>query len=122
MAQGKDFKRDIDPTSEKDADGDERSSYQIKHETTVVTPRNPTYQFLSNILKLLILQTQTLLTTNTVGDTEEETRRNFQAALAEHFEVMRTVGEPTPEPHTSVDYVEVVSLAFNAGHTGRAYN
>jgi predicted RNase H-like HicB family nuclease len=44
-----------------------------------------------------------------VGDTEEETRRNFQEALVEHFQVMREVGEPIPEPHTSVDYVEVAA-------------
>lgn len=44
-----------------------------------------------------------------VGDTEEETRRNFQDALAAHFEAMREVGEPIPESHTSVDYVEVAA-------------
>ena len=43
------------------------------------------------------------------GDSEEETRRNFQDALAEHFEAMREVGEPVPEPRTSVDYVEVAA-------------
>ena len=44
-----------------------------------------------------------------VGDTEEETRRNFQDALAAHFDAMREVGELIPEPHTSVDYVEVAA-------------
>ncbi len=44
-----------------------------------------------------------------VGDTEEETRRNFQDALAAHFETMREVGEPIPEPRSSVDYVEVAA-------------
>ena len=44
-----------------------------------------------------------------VGETEEETRRNFQDALIAHFEAMREVGEPIPEPHTSVDYVEVAA-------------
>ena len=44
-----------------------------------------------------------------VGDTEEETRRSFQEALVEHFLVMREVGEPIPEPSTSVDYVEVAA-------------
>jgi predicted RNase H-like HicB family nuclease len=44
-----------------------------------------------------------------VGDTEEETRRNFQDALIEHFQAMRLVGEPIPEPHTSVDYVEIAA-------------
>ena len=44
-----------------------------------------------------------------VGDTEEETRQNFQAALVAHFEAMREIGEPIPEPHSSVDYVEVAA-------------
>ena len=43
------------------------------------------------------------------GETEDETRRNFQDALAAHFEAMREVGEPIPEPHTLVDYVEVAA-------------
>jgi predicted RNase H-like HicB family nuclease len=38
-----------------------------------------------------------------VGDTEEETRRNFQDAMIAHFDAMREVGEPIPEPRTSVD-------------------
>jgi predicted RNase H-like HicB family nuclease len=44
-----------------------------------------------------------------VGDTEEETRRNFQSALTAHFEAMREVGEGIPEPSSSVDYVEVAA-------------
>lgn len=44
-----------------------------------------------------------------VGDSEEQTRQNFQDALIAHFEAMREVGEPIPEPHTSVDYVEVAA-------------
>jgi predicted RNase H-like HicB family nuclease len=43
------------------------------------------------------------------GDTEEETRRNFQELLSAHFDVMREIGEPIPEPHSSVDYVEVAA-------------
>jgi predicted RNase H-like HicB family nuclease len=43
------------------------------------------------------------------GDTEEETRHNFKEALAAHFEVMREIGEPIPEPRASVDYVEVAA-------------
>lgn len=43
------------------------------------------------------------------GDTEEETRRNFRDALIVHIQAMREVGEPIPEPHTSVDYVEVAA-------------
>lgn len=38
-----------------------------------------------------------------VGDTEEETRRNLREALAAHFEVMREIGEPIPEPRASVE-------------------
>ncbi len=38
-----------------------------------------------------------------VGDTEEETRRNLREALAAHFEAMREIGEPIPEPHASVE-------------------
>ena len=45
-----------------------------------------------------------------VGDSEEETRQNFQDALIAHFQAMREVGEPIPEPHTSVDYVEVAAI------------
>ncbi|MGO4885874.1 MAG: type II toxin-antitoxin system HicB family antitoxin [Bryobacteraceae bacterium] len=43
------------------------------------------------------------------GDTEEETRRNYQKALAAHVEVMREIGEPIPEPRVLVDYVEVAA-------------
>ena len=44
-----------------------------------------------------------------VGDTEQETRHNLQEALTAHFESMRDVGEPIPEPTSSVDYVEVAA-------------
>jgi predicted RNase H-like HicB family nuclease len=44
-----------------------------------------------------------------VGDTKEETRRNFQDALSAHFEAMWEVGEPIPESNASVDYVEVAA-------------
>ncbi len=43
------------------------------------------------------------------GDTEEDTRRIFQDALTAHFEAMREVGEPIPEPRSSVEYVEVAA-------------
>ena len=43
------------------------------------------------------------------GDTEEKTRCNFRDALAEHFEAMREIGDPIPEPSSSVDYVEVAA-------------
>jgi predicted RNase H-like HicB family nuclease len=42
-----------------------------------------------------------------VGDTEEETRQSFRDALAAHFELMREIGDPVPEPSSSVDCVEV---------------
>ncbi len=35
-----------------------------------------------------------------VGDSEKETRQNFQDALTAHFDAMREVGEPIPEPRT----------------------
>jgi predicted RNase H-like HicB family nuclease len=41
------------------------------------------------------------------GDTLEETRCNFQEALELHFDAMRLVGEPIPEPASDVEYVEV---------------
>jgi len=44
-----------------------------------------------------------------VGDTEDETRLNFQEALGEHFQAMRQIGAPIPEPQTSVDYVDVAA-------------
>jgi len=43
------------------------------------------------------------------GDTAAETRANFQDALAAHFDAMREIGEPIPEPSSSVDYVEVAA-------------
>src|ERR1039457_3610112 len=56
-----------------------------------------------------------------VGETEEETRRNFQDALVAHFEAMREVGEQVPEPRTSVYYVEVTAspAGFLPNHLGR---
>ena len=38
-----------------------------------------------------------------------ETSQNFQDALRAHFDIMREVVEEIPEPHTSVDYVEVAA-------------
>ncbi|HUE01726.1 MAG TPA: type II toxin-antitoxin system HicB family antitoxin [Bryobacteraceae bacterium] len=43
------------------------------------------------------------------GDTEEETRQKFREALTAHFEIMREIGEPIPEPRASVDYVEIAA-------------
>jgi predicted RNase H-like HicB family nuclease len=33
-----------------------------------------------------------------VGDTKNETRRNIQKAPSAHFQAMREIGEPIPEP------------------------
>ena len=41
------------------------------------------------------------------GDTVEETRLNYQDALASHFDAMREVGEPIPGPLCTVAYVEI---------------
>ena len=38
-----------------------------------------------------------------VGDTQEETLRNFEDALMEHLRAMRGVGETIPELHSTVD-------------------
>jgi predicted RNase H-like HicB family nuclease len=43
------------------------------------------------------------------GDTEEDTRRNFQDALLSHFDALREVGGEVPEPSSSVAYVEVAA-------------
>lgn len=44
-----------------------------------------------------------------VGDTRDETLRNFQDALAAHLEFMREIGEPIPEPTVSVGYVDIAA-------------
>lgn len=44
-----------------------------------------------------------------VGDTEADTRAALQEALSGHFEAMREIGEPIPEPRASVDYVNVAA-------------
>ncbi|MBI3974065.1 MAG: type II toxin-antitoxin system HicB family antitoxin [Chloroflexi bacterium] len=41
------------------------------------------------------------------GDTLDEVRQMMKEALEFHFEGMREDGEATPEPTTTVDYVEV---------------
>ena len=43
------------------------------------------------------------------GDSEDEPRLNFREALEAHFEAMREVGEPIPEPTSRVDYLEVAA-------------
>lgn len=44
-----------------------------------------------------------------VGDTEEETRHNFQEALEFHFEGLREAGAEIPEPNSTVAYVDVAA-------------
>ena len=44
-----------------------------------------------------------------VGDTEAAARSNLRDALTAHFEAMREIGEPVPDPSSSVDYVEVAA-------------
>jgi predicted RNase H-like HicB family nuclease len=44
-----------------------------------------------------------------VGDTVQETSHRSQDALAAHFDAMREVGEPIPQPVTSIEYVEVAA-------------
>jgi len=44
-----------------------------------------------------------------VRASEAETHRNFPGALAAHFELMREIGEPIPDPRSAVDYVEVAA-------------
>jgi predicted RNase H-like HicB family nuclease len=43
------------------------------------------------------------------GDTEEETRHNFQEALLSHFDALREIGGQIPEPSSSVSYVEIAA-------------
>jgi predicted RNase H-like HicB family nuclease len=43
------------------------------------------------------------------ADTEDATRRNFEESLAAHFEAMREISEPVPEPRSSADCVEVAA-------------
>jgi predicted RNase H-like HicB family nuclease len=43
----------------------------------------------------------------TTGRTIEEIERNIREAMELHLEGLREDGEPIPEPHTSVAYVEL---------------
>lgn len=44
-----------------------------------------------------------------VGETEAETRENFQQALQFHFETMQELGLEIPLPNSTVDYVDVAA-------------
>ena len=43
----------------------------------------------------------------TTGHTVAEIERNIREAIELHLEGMREDGEPIPEPHTAVGYVEL---------------
>ena len=47
----------------------------------------------------------------TTGRTVEEVERNIREAIELHLEGMREDGEPIPEPHTAVAYVELQGVA-----------
>jgi predicted RNase H-like HicB family nuclease len=42
-----------------------------------------------------------------MGDTPEEPRASFQEALELHFDAMRPIGEPIPEPASVIACVEL---------------
>lgn len=47
----------------------------------------------------------------TTGQTVEEIERNIREAIELHLDGMLEDGEPIPEPHTSVSYVELQDVA-----------
>jgi len=47
----------------------------------------------------------------TTGRTVEEIERNIREAIELHLEGLREDGEPIPEPHTAVAYVELQGVA-----------
>ncbi len=47
----------------------------------------------------------------TTGRTIEEIDRNIREAIELHLEGLREEGEPIPEPHTAVAYVELQGVA-----------
>ena len=47
----------------------------------------------------------------TTGRTVSEIERNMREAIELHLEGLREDGEPSPEPHTEVTYVELRSVA-----------
>ena len=46
----------------------------------------------------------------TTGRTTEEIEHNIREAIALHLEGLMEDGEPIPEPHTAVTYVELQNL------------
>lgn len=47
----------------------------------------------------------------TTGRTVQEIVRNIREAIELHLEGLRADGEPVPEPHTAVTYVELQGAA-----------
>ena len=46
----------------------------------------------------------------TTGRTVEEIERNIREAIEFHLDGLREDGEPIPEPHTAVTYVELQAV------------
>ena len=46
----------------------------------------------------------------TTGRTIEEIERNMREAIELHLEGLREDGEPIPEPHTAVTYIDLQGL------------
>ncbi len=44
-----------------------------------------------------------------VGESEQEVRQLIAEAMEFHIEGLRAVGEPVPEPTSSVDYIDVAA-------------
>ena len=47
----------------------------------------------------------------TTGRTVNEIERNIREAIELHLEGLREDGEPIPEPHTAVTYIELQEVA-----------
>jgi predicted RNase H-like HicB family nuclease len=47
----------------------------------------------------------------TTGKTVEDIERNIREAIELHLQGLREDGEPIPEPHTAVAYVELQGVA-----------
>ena len=47
----------------------------------------------------------------TTGRTVEEVERNIREAIELHLEALREDGEPLPDPHTVVAYVELQGVS-----------
>jgi len=47
----------------------------------------------------------------TTGNSVEDVERNIREAIELHLEGLREDGEPIPEPHTAVAYIELQGVA-----------